>query len=505
MGDVVVAWIAVMWFAMGVAHARPGGGQSYSGGGYRGGGYTGGGYTGGGYTGGRYLGTTPSSAPPTDSGNNSNPLPVLGTIAVLLVGCVLIIRRRFRIEMPDRPRPARVDRDDEVDLAFARASVLPLAELRRRDPRFSRVAFEDFAFRLFSTAHRARHDLDCVAPYVGQAARRALSRRAPRGVRVEQVIVGALGWLSIERVAPSDAGASKVRICLELEANIATADHTYFSIERWWFVRDARAQSKPPGATRTFPCPHCGAPWQASRTGTQACASCYHVVDNGRFDWLVDAIEVIALDERPPSLTVDVDERSADLRSVRQPDIDARWSAFLADAPPDTEAGLQQRLSTIYAQLNAAWSNNELGPARAMVSDGLYDYLQYWIDAYRKQGLRNQLTDMRIERTEITQLELDAYFEAVTIRIFARGKDATLQLETGRIVLGSTSRDRPYSEYWTLVRPASAPGSAACPHCGAPLAIDHAGDCAYCASFVAAPRRDWILAKIEQADRVSSL
>ena len=49
-------------------------------------------------------------------------------------------------------------------------------------------------------------------------------------------------------------------------------------------------------------CPNCGAPWQAAATGTQVCANCNQVVDNGRFDWVVDQISVNSIDERPPTL-----------------------------------------------------------------------------------------------------------------------------------------------------------------------------------------------------------
>src|SRR5262249_7698294 len=68
---------------------------------------------------------------------------------------------------------------------------IELGELRRLAPAFSRVVFEDFAFRLFSTAPRARHTaeaLAAVAPYVSEAARGQLASRAPVGEPVVQVV-----------------------------------------------------------------------------------------------------------------------------------------------------------------------------------------------------------------------------------------------------------------------------------------------------------------------------
>src|SRR4029079_5880978 len=140
--------------------------------------------------------------------------------------------------------------------------------------------------------------------------------RAPVGEAVAQVVVGALRAYRVEVPdAATDAAGRprRVRIGIEYEANLATAAHTYYTVESWLFGRDATVQSKPPGAARTFPCPNCGAPWQASATGTQQCASCGQIVDNGRFDWVVEQISRVSVSERPPTLTATTEERGTDL------------------------------------------------------------------------------------------------------------------------------------------------------------------------------------------------
>jgi predicted lipid-binding transport protein (Tim44 family) len=158
----------------------------------------------------------------------------------------------------------------------------------------------------------------------------------------------------------------------------------------------------------------------------------------------------------------------------------------------------------IYGQLNVAWSTNDLMPARGLVSDGLYDYLSYWIDAYRQQGLRNVLTDMRITHTALARVTRDPYFDALTIRIWATGKDYVIRSQTGAVVRGSKHRERPYSEYWTLIRTAARKGPAlatpACGNCGAPLHITQSGECEHCGAHVTAGEFDWVVSKIEQDD-----
>jgi uncharacterized Zn finger protein (UPF0148 family) len=471
----------------GLAAARPGGGESFSGGG---------GHDGSGGGGGSgvifelvYWLIRLIIAYPVIG------LPILG----LVIGYVVYSAYR-----------QQQNKDWDSGPPVALHDAVELSDVRRLDPAFSQVVFEDFAFRLFSTAHRARHTaeaLAAVAPYVGEAARPALAARAPIGEPVVQVVVGALRTYRVE--VPDDAlgpGARprRVRVGIEYEANVATAGHTYYSVESWLFGRDANVHSKPPGVARTFPCPNCGAPWQAAQSGTQVCASCGQAVDNGRFDWIVEQISLASCDERPPTLTTEVPERGTELPTYRQPDIDAAWMQLTRDDPDLTEPALQARLAMIYAQLNLAWSNNDLRPARGLVSDGLYDYLQYWIDAYKQQGLRNVLTDMRITRTMIARLTRDRYFDAITIRIWGTGKDYVIREPSGERVRGAPHRDRAYSEYWTLIRSASKKGAPvaapACSHCGAPLQITQSGECEHCGAHVASGEFDWVVSKIEQDD-----
>jgi hypothetical protein len=146
----------------------------------------------------------------------------------------------------------------------------------------------------------------------------------------------------------------------------------------------------------------------------------------------------------------------------------------------------------------------DLRPIRGFVSDGLYDYLQYWIDAYKRQGLCNELVDMRITASAIAKVTRDRWYDAVTIRIWGRGKDFVVRSATGEVVRGSKHRERPYSEYWTLIRSAARKGpaktEAACSNCGAPLQITMAGECEHCGAHVTAGEFDWVLSKIEQDD-----
>jgi hypothetical protein len=483
----ILALAALVLLALaGIAAARPGGGNSFSGGG----GHSSGGGGGGGgavfeliYWTIRLIFYYPQLGLP------------------LLIGIIILVawssyQQRQNKDWDSGP-PAELERATDP------------ADLRRVDPDFSQVLFEDFAFRLFSTAHRARataESLATVAPYVNEPARAALAKRAP-GVPVEQVIVGALRLTRVD-VPPTQTDAEgrpyRVRIAVQFEANVLTAQATNYSVETWLFGRDARRTTKPPTASHGFPCPNCGAPWQASQSGTQQCASCREIVDNGRFDWAVEQITLMSIDERPPTLTNDVPERGTDLPTYRQSGVDSRIAQLFTDDPALDETALRGRLALIYGSLNQAWTRRDLTPVRGYVSDGLYDYLQYWVDAYKRQGLRNELVDMHITNVQVAKVTRDRWYDAVTLRFWGSGKDYTVRAQNDALVTGSKHRERAYSEYWTLIRSAERKGPTklepACSNCGAPMKITMAGACEHCGAHVTAGEFDWVLSKIEQDD-----
>ena len=159
----------------------------------------------------------------------------------------------------------------------------------------------------------------------------------------------------------------------------------------------------------------------------------------------------------------------------------------LADAEVDEHA-LRQRLELIFHAMTDAWSNNELAPIRGFVSDGLFDYLSYWVDAYKRQGLRNALVDARITRTELAKVTRDRWYDAVTIRLWGTGKDFVVRHRDGHLVRGSKRSDRAYSEYWTLIRSAGRKGAPrvdrACGNCGAPAVVGMSGACTHCGAHV---------------------
>ncbi len=149
-----------------------------------------------------------------------------------------------------------------------------------------------------------------------------------------------------------------------------------------------------------------------------------------------------------------------------------------------------------------AWSHRQWERARPYVSDSLFQMQLYWMEAYKQAGLRNVTENARITRVDVARVVGDKYYHAITVRLYATSLDYTVRDSDGQVVGGSKSRERQYTEYWTLIRGAGAKGrprtDKRCPACGAPLALNMAGNCTHCSARVASGDFDWVLSRIEQ-------
>ena len=99
----------------------------------------------------------------------------------------------------------------------------------------------------------------------------------------------------------------------------------------------------------------------------------------------------------------------------------------------------------------------------------------------------------------------DAWYESITVRLWASARDFVERVEDGAVVGGNERVRRRFSEYWTFLRAAGSGASATdgtrCPSCGAPLdRISQAGVCGYCEARITTGRFDWVLTRIDQPE-----
>lgn len=371
--------------------------------------------------------------------------------------------------------------------------------LRRFDPNFSEITFADFCYSLFARAHHARGsgDLNRYTLFLSDTARRQLAAQNPRGLReVQGVVIGSFKILGIRGL-----DSAKVTAELEFEANFTevaeSGTESWYVRERWWLERKRDILSPPPEKAKADHCPRCGAALQTRTDG--ACDYCGVRIDSGAFHWFVRAIQSMTREARGPLLTSNVAEQGTDRPSLYQSHFRDQKAAFESANPKFSWASFTARVKEIAVELQEAWTARDWERVRPLETESLFQMHRYWIDAYRKQSLKNVVANFEVTRIEPVKIDSDAFYDAITVRVFARGNDYTVD-EQGKVVAGSQTTVRSWSEYWTFIRTrgGATPSTRKCPNCGASIDAGATAVCPYCAGKISGGAFDWVLSRIEQ-------
>jgi hypothetical protein len=305
-----------------------------------------------------------------------------------------------------------------------------------------------------------------------------------------------------------------VHIAVMFEANYtevikvndqAATETTYYVRERWDLERKRDLLSLPPAQAMALHCPRCGAPLQKDTVG--ACSFCGTKIESGEFQWYVRGLAQLNREAKGPLLTSEVPEVGTDYPSVVQPGFENVRTQFEINNPTFSWSEFQARAALIFNELQAAWSTLNWERARPHETDNIFQMHQYWIEAYKRQGMRNVLDQCSIRALQPVKIKEDAFYNSITLRIGAQGCDYTVAAD-GRVVSGSKNRLRRWSEYWTFIRnrqakPLPARADLNCPNCGAPLKVNTSGICEFCAGKITSGEFDWVLSRIEQDESYS--
>lgn len=469
------------------AWARVGGGQSYGGGGDSG--------SGGGGGGGDFLVYLLIRL--------IFQYPAIGIPLAIAVGVGWMIMNAQSARGLQGNLSTAQQRDWSASVTPTRRRSLDLSPLQGADPNFSQPLFLDFVNLLYARLQTERTgDMAGLAGYLSPELRERIRAGTQQSgvTEVRDVVVGSL------RITDGGLGADRQSLVVDLETNYTEVSpaglHTWYSVERWTFGRKAGVLSKGPEEITKLACPSCGNPAEFRPDGS--CPFCEKVVTDGSFAWVLQDVQVRSRTPKPPmDLRRGGAEVGTDLPTRMQPNFEQKRKEFMVRHPDFAWPEFEKRIRHTFEQLQAAWSQGKWELARPFETDHLFSTHRYWIDMYAREGLANRIEDVVIERVTPVKIETDAFFDAMTVRIWASAKDWTEEKATGRVVAGSRDRDRRFTEYWTFVRRSGFQGkgtedNATCPSCGAPLQIGMSGVCPYCDTKITTGEFDWVLSRIEQ-------
>jgi predicted lipid-binding transport protein (Tim44 family) len=193
----------------------------------------------------------------------------------------------------------------------------------------------------------------------------------------------------------------------------------------------------------------------------------------------------------------------------------ARGLAALREQDPGFDpAAFAERCKATVARVNEDWVKGHMGPARRLISDGVFVRFQTQLNLLAEAGLRNVMVDWRVLHAEIVAAEADAQWDTVHVRVVGEARDADVPRDLPQAQAEAKARSAPlqrYEEVWSFLRRRGKRSKAGvpalegqCPGCGAPLPLSDVVQCEYCKALVNSGEHDWVLAEITQPEEWSA-
>ncbi|MFA5138002.1 MAG: TIM44-like domain-containing protein [Elusimicrobiota bacterium] len=183
-----------------------------------------------------------------------------------------------------------------------------------------------------------------------------------------------------------------------------------------------------------------------------------------------------------------------------------RGLAGLKQLDPAFDPGaFLERAKRAFLAVQKAWSDGDMAPARAFVSDGIMERFTILLDQQRGDGIRNLMDQVRVIEARILQASAGPRCHALHVSFHASAVDQYFSIKTRERVRGLPTPQE-FVEVWSFLRRPGAktlqrPGliEGACPNCGAALELADAARCSSCGNWVNSGEYDWVLSEITQS------
>ncbi len=384
-----------------------------------------------------------------------------------------------------------------------------LALLKLYDANFSSILFLDFVHSLYNKfySYSTHPEFSYLTPFISTELQQYFDQTNPW--TVSEVVINGIKWLDINT---QGSDTDSISISIDIDANYTLHQQgkstRYAVLDRWQLYRQKGVLSPEPEKMQTLCCPQCGAPAHFTDAGT--CDHCGTFIQKGSKQWYLGKCVMLKNDVIASNdLVAYAEEQGTQLPTIKQVDLIQQinrfkqehtisdWQVFWRSFETDI---VKAYFLTIYLH----WSQRNWQGVRHLLSDRLYETNAFWQALYAEHNWYNRLDNLGIQQVELVKIELDKYYEAITVRIFAACNDYTEDAQ-GKLIGGSKKLLRRYTEYWTLVRRTGTeqhtkPYSLSqCPKCGAPADnMGQTAECGYCGSKISTGQFSWVLFLITQ-------
>ncbi len=469
------------------AFGRPGGGHSYSGGGSS-------------SSSSSYNSNSSSDYSTASSGEISTfgmvLLAIFGVLSVCSVIYEIVGKAKKRNLLVAKPTISFKGKNSKI-------KEQKITDLYKIDPNFSRVLFIDFVSSLYvkykSFMHNSKN-LKTISPFFNK---NIITKVNDTQTTINEIVIGGISILKIEEKKDT------INILLEINSNytetINYKSTRHIVTERWLFARDKKAVSPAPEKMQKLACPACGAAANFNDAGK--CEYCDNEVVAGAQQWMVlnkvitshDTVNTNAL----LSYGQEAGTKDATILSHSLTQDQQNFAKTHNVVWEEYWNNFSENISSKYfMEIYKNWSDLTWENARHLLTDRQWEAFNFWIKEYKLHGLQNKLDDTKITKIEPVKIEMDKFYEAITVRIFASSKDYVVDKQ-GKVKAGNSNWSRIFSEYWTFVRRKGVENDSydmkTCPNCGAPAdKINQGGQCEYCSTKISNGDFSWVLSFITQ-------
>jgi hypothetical protein len=189
---------------------------------------------------------------------------------------------------------------------------------------------------------------------------------------------------------------------------------------------------------------------------------------------------------------------------------DEGLAALRNQDPAFDGAAFAQRAQGVMAKVNEAWVAGNMGPARRLISDGVYVRFQAQLTLLKSQGLRNAMADWSVVSCELLAAEADAKWDSVHVKMVGQARDKDVPATLNALEAAAEAKRAPlvrYEEVWSFLRKRGSKSKngqpvleGRCPSCGADLPVSDVVRCEFCKAVVNSGEHDWVLAEITQPE-----